>query len=88
MFIYCWSQKLTTVDFCECEIGINHNTVVGWNKNNYLREVCAAKLLANPKVIGGTGLSVESDESQFAKHKYNIGRVPKQQWVFGGIGKK
>lgn len=83
LFIYCWSHKLTAQEFCERELGINHNTVVDWN--NYLREVCAAKLLANPLVIGGPGLTVEIDESVFAKRKYNVGRVPKQQWVFGGI---
>lgn len=83
VFIYCWSHKLTTLEFCERELGMNHNTVIDWN--NYLREVCAAKLLANPIVIGGPGLTVEIDESVFAKRKYNVGRVPKQQWVFGGV---
>ncbi|XP_046663933.1 uncharacterized protein LOC124356778 isoform X2 [Homalodisca vitripennis] len=83
LFIYCWSHKLTSVDFCERKLKINHNTIVDWN--NYLREVCAAKLLANPLVIGGPGLTVEIDESVFAKRKYNVGRVPKKQWIFGGI---
>ncbi|XP_075213659.1 uncharacterized protein LOC142319870 [Lycorma delicatula] len=83
MFIYCWSHKLTSQDFCEHELGINHNTVVDWN--NYLQEVYAAKLLAKPLVIGGFDLTIETDESVFAKRKYNVGRVPKQQRVYGEI---
>lgn len=49
MFIYCWSHKLSNQDFYERELGINHHTDVDWNK--YLREVCAAELLANTYVI-------------------------------------
>lgn len=83
LFIYCWSKELTSVKFCHEELNLNHNTTVDWN--NYLREVCAWRLIQNSTVIGGDGLHVEIDESMFSRRKNAIGRVLPQQWVFGGI---
>ena len=60
LFIYCWSRKLTCVNFVEHELGINHCTTVDYN--NYLREVCAADLLQNPSIIGGPNTTVEVDK--------------------------
>ena len=40
---------------------------------NWLREVCSTKLLQTPVVLGGPGVVVQADESQF-KHK------PKVKW--------
>ena len=51
LFIYCWCYEMTSIRFCKRELEINHNTIVDFN--NYLREVCAGHLLANPRVIGG-----------------------------------
>lgn len=83
LFIYCWSKELTSVEFCNEELSLNHNTTVDWN--NYLREVCAWRLIQNSTVIGGDGLHVEIDESMFSRRKNEVGRVLPQQWVFGGI---
>ena len=55
LFIYAWSKELTSMEYCKHELGIGHTTVVDWS--NFLREVCAADLLANPLVIGGPGVA-------------------------------
>ena len=83
LFIYCWAYEMTSVAFCTRELKMCPEAIVDWN--NYLREVCALKLLACPMAIGGDGLTVEIDESMFVRRKGNVGRVVKEQWVFGGI---
>ena len=48
--------------------------------NNFLREVFAAEIIANPIAIGGPNTTVE-----VARKKNHQGRNLPQQWVFGGI---
>ena len=34
---------------------------------------------------GGSGKIIEVDEAKFGKRKFNVGRMIKGQWVFGGF---
>ena len=51
LFIYCWSKEMMSIEFCKTELGLSSKTAVDWS--NFLLEVCAADLLANPVVLGG-----------------------------------
>ncbi|XP_059168853.1 male abnormal protein mab-31-like [Physella acuta] len=82
-FIYLWCQELTSVDFCELQLQMNHNSTVDWNK--YMREICANALISRPKVkIGGSSKVVEIDEIIFPQGK-NVERDLMPQNVFGGL---
>lgn len=51
----------------------------------YFRDIASWKLLQRPELfqLGGAGHVVQIDESAVTKRKYNVGRVPRQQWVMG-----
>lgn len=65
------------------EIEISPVTYVHWAA--ICREVCVAWAVENSERLGGEGKIVEIDETKFGKAKYNVGRVIKGQWVFGGV---
>lgn len=66
----------------ELRIGSDH-TVVDWK--NFSREVCLSILKLDNEKNGGTGRTVEIDESKFGKRKYHRGKRVDGVWVFGGI---
>lgn len=77
-FIYCWANELTSIKFCTKELEMSQSTAIDWN--NYLREVCVWRIEQAVAAIGGEGMVVEIDESQFVRQ----GTLPKQ-WIFVGL---
>lgn len=78
-FIYCWCLELTSIQFCELQLEMNHNTVVDWN--NYMREICANALMARDNVkIGGPGKTIELNVCRFKAKKSSS-----HQPVIGGM---
>lgn len=82
-FMYFWAHEQATLKTCKRELNMSGKTFVDWSM--FMREVCMWKLEKTKKKIGGPGLTVEIDESVFARRKYNVGRIVKEQWVLGGI---
>ena len=53
LFIYCWSYGLTKISFCSRELGISKETCVDWN--NYMREVCVLRPMAETQKLAVLG---------------------------------
>ena len=79
MFTNCFSRCFER----DVSNAINKNNVVDWN--NFLCELCAANLLANPMANGGPNTTVEVDKSLFTRRKNHQGQQLPPQWEFGGI---
>ena len=62
------SQAFATTNFCIKELGMKSPTINDWI--NFLREVCANRLLQNPIVIGVPGTTVAIGELCFSKRKF------------------
>lgn len=82
-FIYYWAYEECSFKKIKRELKWQSEAITNWK--SYLREVCSLKLQDENEMLGGEGHVVQIDESLFVRRKYNVGRVPRQQWVFGGI---
>ena len=80
--VYQWAHRNLSFLSLHHELNIANHTFVDWK--NFCRDVCAEYFVAHPVIIGGPGITVEIDESVFARRKY-VGRLVSNQWVFGGI---
>uniref|UniRef100_A0A0N5BPD3 DDE_Tnp_IS1595 domain-containing protein n=1 Tax=Strongyloides papillosus TaxID=174720 RepID=A0A0N5BPD3_STREA len=70
LFFYSWANERTSMEYCKKGLDMNPRTTVDWC--NYLREVCLfMEECCQPK-IGGSGYTVEIDETLF-------------EWCFGRI---
>ena len=56
--------------------------------NSYLREVCAADLLANSMQIGGSNMTAEVDESLFTRRNKHQGCVLRNSYLEDGVVKQ
>lgn len=73
--------KDTDVTTAACSSNVSRNSSVHWYK--ICRNVCSSILLSQQQRFGGQGKIVEVDETLMIRRKYNVGRLPRQVWVFG-----
>ena len=64
-----WWTRAYPVTLMAQEAEIGENTAC--DIYQWLREVCSTKLLGSPIILGGPGVIVQLDESQF-KHKPKV----------------
>ena len=72
-----WDHK--TVVTC---LDISYKSSIDWR--SFCSEVCQY-WFQNQEQIGGEGVEVEIDETQFVRRKYERGRAVRDIWLFGGI---
>jgi transposase-like protein len=68
LMLYLWARQYPVTDASE-ETGISLRVSI--DMYLWFREVCSAKLLQNPIVLGGPGVIVQIDESLF-RHKPKV----------------
>lgn len=81
LMIYMWSRGYS-LKCTVFETRINKSTVIQWYRK--CRQLCSL-FVANRGPIGGSGNTVEIDESCFGKIKYHRGSPRKSLWVFGAV---
>lgn len=62
---------MTTVKFCERELGIDN---IAFDCNNYVSKVCASILLQNLSVISGPNMTVEINDRYVKSEFYSSNR--------------
>ena len=81
--LYEWSRR-TERHEAAFQLELNKDTVGAWYKR--FRKI-SGEILARTQNdrISGAEKIIEIDECQLARRKHNHGRVPREQWVFGGV---
>ena len=71
ILFYCWAREYRVTDAAS-EAEVNKDTAIGVYQ--WLREVCSTRLLSMPCMLGGPGVVVQIDESQF-RHKPKVNSI-------------
>ena len=71
MALLWWAREYPVTDFAD-EAEVSNHTAC--DIYQWLREVCSTKLLQTPIILGGAGVIVQADESQF-RHKPKISMI-------------
>uniref|UniRef100_A0A5S6Q4E6 ISXO2-like transposase domain-containing protein n=1 Tax=Trichuris muris TaxID=70415 RepID=A0A5S6Q4E6_TRIMR len=82
-FMRAWSEKLTSLAYCKATFDMSAKVAVKLNAP--MRPVAEDWVLRNPVPGGSPGLTVEVDETLFARKKYNRDRGLPQAWVVDGV---
>lgn len=77
-----WCMKIEN-DWIMAELGVSSRTVCDWE--NFCRELCVECVVRENEMLGGDGVIVEINESQFGEMKYARGKYVEGNWVFGGV---
>ncbi|KCZ79392.1 hypothetical protein H312_03217 [Anncaliia algerae PRA339] len=75
---YLYLHKCPTLEMIKM-IGIQSESVIAWC--SHLRELLSVSLEYSEIKIGGSGITVEIDETKLSKRKYNRGHVVEGVWV-------
>lgn len=81
-FIDLWLKKVQQNHIAEL-LETSEKSLVDWS--SFCREVVFDGMVHNADPVGGSGRTVEIDESKFGKRKYNRGHRVEGKWVFGGV---
>jgi len=65
----------------QLQVGVAHQTAVDWL--TFVRDLCSAELLHQPRPIGGQGHTVAIDDILIFPDNVHRHAVP--QWMFGGV---
>lgn len=83
LLMFYYTKGETSIKSLKRKTQISGNTaIVGWLSN--CREICGLCFIRNPVVLGGIDRIVEIDETLMVRRKGQHGRIPREQWVFGG----
>lgn len=84
--LYLSSDSIIKYKFIKKELNVKaKQSVTDWK--NFIRDIYVNYTLNNNTMIGGSGITVQIDESLICKRKYGVGRILANQdmWIVGGV---